>query len=160
VLSWAHLMGSFASLRRRHRRGNPNCCAWSRTSRTGLTNRCTPPKRLGGNPLEARLRRCRWVTVRELVPTSQARLYPPLCAVAEAMSAGRGDMQGRVIWVRPAVRQRRLCPNGVFDRARACAQMGMLARGVGRRSPARRGPGHCSSAASLRLAEVRPAPAA
>jgi hypothetical protein len=58
-------------------------------------------KACGGNLLEARLRRCRWVTVRELVPTSQARLYPPLCAAAEAMSAGRGDMHIRVIWVLP-----------------------------------------------------------
>jgi hypothetical protein len=155
-------MGSFASLRGRHRRGNPSCCAWSRTSRTGLTNRCTPPKRLGGNPLEARLRRCRWVTVRELVPTSQARLYPPLCAAAEAMSAGRGDMHIRVIWVLPGGGQQRASV--------ARARMGCLTArvpvhswacslvvwGGDHRSPR---PRHCSIAAPLRLAEVRPAPA-
>ena len=137
-------MGSFARLRRRHRRGNPSCCAWSRTSRTGLTNRCTPPKRVGGNPLEARLRRYRWVTVRELVPTSQARLYPPLCAAAEAMSADRGDMHIRVIWVLPGGGQQ--CTSVARARigrltVRAYAQMGMLARGVGRQSAARRGRG-------------------
>jgi hypothetical protein len=64
-------------------------------------------KACGGNLLEARLRRCRWVTVRELVPTSQARLYPPLCAAAEAMSADRGDMHIKVIWVLPGGGQQR-----------------------------------------------------
>src|SRR6266566_6378901 len=92
-------MGSFARLRRRHRRGNPSCCAWSRTSRTGLTNRCTPPKRVGGNPLEARLRRYRWVTVRELVPTSQARLYPPkLLRQGRSRKILFGLWRGRPAW--------------------------------------------------------------
>jgi hypothetical protein len=58
----------------------------------------------------------------------------PLCAVAEAMSADRGDMHIRVIWVLPGGGQQ--CTSLARARigcltARAYAQMGMLARRAG-----------------------------
>jgi hypothetical protein len=71
-----------------------------------------------------------------------ARSDPPVCAAAEAMSADRGDMHIRVFWVLPGGGQQ--CTSVARARigrltVRAYAQMGMLARGVGRQSPAGRG---------------------
>ena len=88
------------------------------------------------------------------------RTEPPICAAAEAMSADRGDMPIGVIWVLsagPTVHRRRSPPDWVFDRARVCAQMGVLARGVGVAITGRSRPWHGSVVASLRLAGVQPA---
>jgi hypothetical protein len=65
---------------------------------------------------------------------SEARIASEvLCAAAEAMSADRGDMHMGVIWGaggrRSTVHQRRSCPDWVFDRVRAYAQVGVVVWG-------------------------------
>jgi hypothetical protein len=81
---WSHLVSVLSVERCRRRDSPPLFCQVTRDADGPEQRAARRQSVLGVIPCEARLRRCRWVTVREFMPTSQARLYPALASLFRA----------------------------------------------------------------------------